>query len=707
MGTDVSGNDHPVSLVGSRAVFVYALLAAITVPAMLSMGGGGSLSDRILEVVFITLKSAWIPLVYLLGSFGLGSVARRWTKDLSTRWVVELGVGLTLTLSLSHGLGVLGVLNPISAWIVTGVGCLMLIPDFRNDTRRLNDSIGNTAISLSGIVFVVGSVLVVLMALNPPGTGWDSEYNGYDALSYHLELPREWLEAGQIWPSAHNVYSFLPSYFESAYVHMANLANAPKATPAGLSGLLDNDAQVVMGIHLFSALLVIVSAIAMRSVVRRAIELYLPESDALDRDAGLLARALLVTTPWLVVVGSMSYNEMGVVLLGISAIAVAIERDHRPLPRSAMAALIVAGACSVKPTAIFLLAPPIAALILATIPSKRWIGAVVLGLVVGVLTLAPWLIRNEVAIGNPVFPQMSSVFGGGDWSPAQLDTYRSAHHYGGSLTQRLAMLVVPDADGFDTVSRWRGWTNPQWGLTPWIGVLGCALLIAKRRTRRLGLGVAGAVTLATLGWLMLTHLQSRFLVPIAPWLIGAGALGLASIGTPWVRKRAGSLIAAGALLWMILIVARQSAGNPFLVVDLGPALFTGEFGLVDAPWTAKLNETLEPGETVYLLGDATPFYIRSPMVYNTVYDGWLIEKVSDREPEFPERWSAILQSEGIDIVVVSFFELNRFEVSGWFPASIDPDRLNEWIESLGEPIYVWTLPGSDEQIRAAFRLEKP
>lgn len=706
MQPNATRKDFASRITGSRSVFLYTLITAIFSTLLVSIGTGGELIDRVLASIHISLNSIWIPILYLLGAMGLGCIARRWTARLSTRWVIELGIGLTITLTLTHGLGVMGLLRPTSAWIVTGVGCLLLLLDFKQHAPQLNNAIGHTSITIPRLAFVLGCALVVMMSLNPPGASWDSEYGSYDVLSYHLELPREWLEAGRIWPYEHNVYSFLPGYIESAYLHFAYLAGVPQTTPQGLSGFLANDARVAMSTQLFSALLTIISAIAMHSLVCRAIELYLPDTRRQDQSTALCARVLMVCTPWLAVVGSIAYNEMGVVLLGICAFAVCIEKDSSICFRSIATSLIVAGACSVKPTALFLLAPSIGVILLTTIPFRQWWKPLILGSFIGFLTLSPWLLRNHIATGNIVFPQMTSLFGDGHWSPNQHAVYADSHRFDGSIFDRLKLLIVPDSAGLQHVSRFRGFTNMHWALTPWIGFAGWALLIAQSRTRRLGVVLMAAIAFPIVGWMLLTHLQSRFLIPMAPILIGTGSLGFASL--PFDSLRSGLVKGISVIVfgWTVLTASRQVSGDPFMLIDLGTPAFTGEIETSDTPWPATLNTLVEPDETIYLLGDATPFYLRSPFVYNTVYDRWLIEDAAQAHPGDPSMWTPFLQSHGIDLVVISYYEIYRFTQSGWLPDSMQADHINEWINSLGEPIYKWTVPGYPKPIRAAFRISQ-
>ena len=695
-------------IIGSRALIGYFLIAIVFLCLLISAGSGGATVDRIIAFWFILLNSSWIPILYLIGSLGVGRIARPWIYDHASRWVIELGIGLTLTLSLSHALGLMGWLHPINAWIITGGGCLLALTDLRNVPDKLdllNHRVGQLAFSIPGACFVLGCVLVLAMSSNPPGASWDSEFGSYDALSYHLELPREWHELGSIWPSEHNVYSFLPGYFEAAYLHFAQLSNAPKATASGISGFMDSNARVLMSTQIFSAILLIVSALAIGRVTRQACKQLFPDADS--SSPALCAQALMMCTPWMIVVGSLAYNEIGVVFLGICAFSIAIDQARSPSCRAMIAAVLVGGACSIKPTALFLLAPSVGVVLLASIPIKHWLKPILLGSLGGLVTLLPWLIRNHLASGSIVFPQGTSLFGLGHWSADQHALYQSAHQFSGSLLDRFMMLIVPDQTGSTHVSRFRGWTNLQWSLTPWFGLLGCITLVLNRRAHKAGVVIAIGLSLPIVAWMMLTHLQSRFLIPLIPLLIAPCVLALPLIRADRIRNQLIAGITLSTLAWATLLTLNQSLGNPFMLVDLGADVFTGELEVGNEPWTATLNNITEPSETIYLLGDATPFYLRSPNLYNTVYDRWLIEESIENSPGDPTSWTDDLVTQGVDIIVISFSEISRFSQSGWLPESIEPDALIHWIESLPEPIYVWHTPTGNAPIRAAYRLRKP
>ncbi len=685
---DASSRDQ---LFQKHPVKVLIVIALAFAGVILMRGQGGPWSARAIAVTDTLFNAAWAPLTYQLASAGYGRLVRPWIPAAHGRWCIELGFGLTLMLSITHLIGMLGMLSPLTVWLITGIGLILLIPRLKEQDISSTDP----GLSLFHIVIVCGMMLALLMACNPPGVQWGSEYGGFDALSYHLQLPREWIEQGRIWPSEHNVYSFLPSYIESAYAHIALMMGG---------GMHNNGARAAMSAQLLSALMLIVSAGAIGQLGRVACARVLPDAD--DVLAGRIGIALTLGTPWLLVVGTLAYNEIAVVLLGACALLAAMQTEIPAWKRAVLCGVIVGGTCSCKPTALFLLAPSVGIVLLACTARKYWFITTLACCAAGALTIAPWLIRNELATGNPVFPQMVGVFGLGHWSEAQHAVYAAAHSFDGSVLDRFAMLVVPDADGTDHVSRFRGLTNAQWGVVPLLGLLGLVALLAKRSTRWVGLVCLAAVCVPLVCWAMLTHIQSRFLIPLAPVLIVLACLGVAQIKRPVVRESLGAVLCVGSMVWCVAIALAQGGGNPFVLIDLGTRVFMEQSQVGSPPWTAVVNEHAGAGETVYLLGDATPFYVTGDVRYNTVYDRWPIEEAINAHPGEPGRWTQIMREDGIDLVVISFSELDRYARSGWLPDSIDPALLIEWIDSLGQPIEVWNTARTGSPLRAVFRIDE-
>src|SRR5205823_9322486 len=71
--------------------------------------------------------------------------------------------------------------------------------------------------------------IAVVGALMPPGVLWKDEPHYYDVIEYHLQVPREWYEAGRIVPLHHNVFSFFPFNVEMHYLLAMHLRGGPWA----------------------------------------------------------------------------------------------------------------------------------------------------------------------------------------------------------------------------------------------------------------------------------------------------------------------------------------------------------------------------------------------------------------------------------------------------------------------------------------------
>jgi len=719
MNTEPQKELAGLKMVLGRPWLVLGLVFVVSVVGCVCFGEGGPVSARVLTVVEILVYSGWMPAVYVLGAWGYGRVLWRGAGEMA--WVAQLGVGLSVMLSGTHLMGVLGVLNGTSAWSVSGAGVLLaaywFAKEHTGDKRKIEfpkiDGLG----LCFGVVIAAAAGLMVVAACQPAGVLWDSEYGNYDSLSYHLELPRVWMEMGRVQPVDFSVYSFLPSYVEASYVHMAMLGG----TGMGGLGLADNGGRGMYAAQLLSVVLTVLGALASGSVTDRACVLMGIHEGVRDI-GGWIARVLVMTTPWMVVVGTISYNESAVVLLTMCGIGIALETQSSVMKRTVGAAVVMGVACSCKPTALFLAVPMVGVVLLSLVPIKAWWKVVLVGGIVGAMVLLPWLVRNEMATGNPVFPMMSSVFGEGHWDAGQHERYTGAHSFDGSFIERMKMLVMPDAGGTAHVSRYRGLSNMQWGVTSGMGMVGLILLLGIKKTRNAGVVCAVGVGMVLVAWMGLTHLQSRFLVPMVGVFGVLGGLGVVAVGDWGARQKDGSgkpeggryvaglvVLLTGVMgvifvpaILLAIQVGGQVAGNlnGFLVV--GTDAFAGEIGegsFDEALWWGGVNRVADDGMGVYLVGDATASYVRSPVVYNTTYDAWLIGGLMREFPDDPGAWEKGLRERGIGWVVINLSELDRLGKSGWGDPDVTADTMIAWVESLGEPSRVWGRRG-----RAMFRV---
>ena len=67
-----------------------------------------------------------------------------------------------------------------------------------------------------GLILLAAPMAVVVIAASlSPGFLWKPlDPHPYDVLSYHLQIPREWFDAGKIVPLLHNSFSFFPMGME-------------------------------------------------------------------------------------------------------------------------------------------------------------------------------------------------------------------------------------------------------------------------------------------------------------------------------------------------------------------------------------------------------------------------------------------------------------------------------------------------------------
>ncbi|MEM9372460.1 MAG: hypothetical protein AAGA55_02350 [Planctomycetota bacterium] len=682
------------------------------------LGPGDSAIVRISALLSVWFGAGWMPLAYLAGAAGWGLFAAdRIAGSVASadRHAIGVGIGLSLTLSATHGLGALGVLNPASAWSLTGLGLAAGGIALVRMSRASKQTVGAPRVDRWVIVLLaagsVGGGVMLAGSAMPPGGQWDSEFGGYDSLSYHLQLPTEWMAAGRISPFAHNVYSYLPGYMESATFHMACLNSTPAIGPGGLSGLVSGTASGVFAPNLLALGFAVLGAWLIARLVLALLSTFGTEGTTAHR-AAALAAALSLLTPWIQAVGSMAYNETGVVALGSAALLASTTRGLGPIRRGAIVAVLMGGAAGCKPTAVILLAPTCAIFMATTAAPKQWMSMFATGAVVGMFMLAPWLARNAIHGGNPVFPQATGLFGTAHWSPEQTATYRGGHSFDGSWSDRASMLARPDPStdpGASAVTRFRGLTNPQWSLTPWLGISGAAVLLTRRRSRKTGLLLLLGIGTALVGWMVATHLQSRFLIPLAPMFCAAFGVGFGSIvsaGSSWSRNTwslAAMLLLASAG-WSVAHFAGQRNGRPNDLLGVGAALFTGQadFGPIsDSIPSAWINRGPIEG-TVLLVGDAAPLYFRRPVVYATVWDRNPLGDAIRRDPTDPDTWIEELRSGGIGWVYISFAELDRLIESRWSDPAISVDRIGQLVDRLGDPERVWDASGS-----ALFALPTP
>lgn len=564
----------------------------------------------------------------------------------------------------------------------------------------------------------------------------------FDVKEYHLQGPKEFFQNGQITFLPHNVYTSFPS----------------------LTEMLSLLAMVLRDDWYRGALAG--KAVLMSFAPLTALALYAAGRRWFSPTVGWLAATVHLTTPWVYRISIIAYVEGGLTfylfatLLAVMLLAEnrvpkmdnrrqqAFEpHDENPetgdavpgteysvprtqssaaahdsslipdrsslIPFSLLAGLLAGSAMACKYTGVLQVVIPLGgAVCLAPIVLKRPANnamplrtavqsAGVFGLGV-LLTIGPWLLKNTVETGNPVYPLMYSVFGGRDWD-ADLNAKWWAGH--SPPTYSPNDLAVKFID----VTAKSDWLSPLlFSLAP------LALLLGRNRKSVRWLGLyAGFLFLA---WWTFTHRIDRFWVPMIPvisLLAGIGAAGplrLAGVIGPrpslwdsseaaaggttrrevsrhrraawtpnrWWKLGCGAFIAFAVLFNLAFITTPLCGYNQYLS-DLGAARRDTQTESM-----RLLNQSLPPESKVLCVGEAQVFDARFRVVYNTVFDDSIVQQwCAEPERGVPATELSLkpaaeirrtFQKHGITHVFVNWEEILRYRTTYGYTDFVTPKR---------------------------------
>ncbi len=573
-----------------------------------------------------------LTLAFLLAAaFSAGSLALHttgWAGRLAPleRTIFALGAGLSLFSTYTLLVGLAGGLQSRWLFLIPGVVVVMaeIVRTMLFSKRDFPQSEVAVSHDTSGwhwgwlAVLLPFALIFLLGGLLPPLE--------FDVREYHLQVPKEWFLAGRINFLPHNIYGNMP------------LGAEVLAIPA--MALLGDWWQGALAGKALISLAALWTALALFAAGRRFF----------SPGAGIVAALLFLSTPW---VGLVSMNGLVEVwwgfygTLAVFATAISLPKDEQN-EISSPAGLLWAGffagsalACK-YPAAVFVVLPLLVVLGSAGQAGlARRAGVFLLGVA---LTAGPWLAKNTVLAGNPVYPIAYSFFGGETRTPEKAQQWRQAHrppnHAAWDLFQRAKAVLLTSP-----------WLGPL--LVPWAAV-GCLALRHRQGIRLL----AGLLAYVFVTWWLFTHRIDRFLVPLLPavaLLAGAGAAWDPSALWRWVTR---GLLGFTLLFNFLLLSSGVVADNRYFA---GLDQLRHDPDRLD-PWHAYLNEHVPDGWHALLVGDAQAFDLRVGTIYNTVFDDCIFEQiVLDRTPE---EVLADLKARKISHVYVHWGEIARYRSPG-------------------------------------------
>jgi hypothetical protein len=306
------------------------------------------------------------------------------------------------------------------------------------------------------------------------------------------------------------------------------------------------------------------------------------------------------------------------------------------------------------------------------------------------IAVGPWLLKNTVETGNPVYPLGYAVFGGVDLTPELADKFDRGHARpsAGSWRGELRDFVRKAID----VAMINDWQSPLIAaFLPWLwGVAG------DRKALRLLIGFTAWQFVV---WWGFTHHLDRFWLPLLPT---AALLAAMAIDAAWSAQRLAKSAIIGLLamctVYHLAFCTSGMCGYNVGLTDLNAARrFTAQITSPDVLW---LNDELRSDNRlasakVLCVGEAQLFDAEFEYRYNTVFDASLFEQWCSQPttgrpttgqpaatwPLRPaEEIRQKLQAEGITHLLVNWSEILRYRPTYGYPDFVRPAHFLTLVE---------------------------
>jgi len=243
---------------------------------------------------------------------------------------------------------------------------------------------------------------------------------------------------------------------------------------------------------------------------------------------------------------------------------------------------------------------------------------------IAVAVFAPWLVKNQIYVGNPLYPLFEQTLGGAHWDTVQETQLMRWQHSMGMGRDLLKYLALP----FNVSTRAKPGMYYMFfdgTMTPLVLIL--LPLVFVRRSRPV-LTLTAMAALVFLFW-SATSQQLRFLMPAIALGAVLGAAGLAYLtgGAAWRSVLVLGL--AAAVMGGLLLVPDQN-GSPFVAGTLAGRLpvvlgleskqeYLGRsiqsFGMFD-----QIKKTLPPGAPVFLIWENRAYYLDNPYFADSFFE---------------------------------------------------------------------------------------
>jgi len=441
------------------------------------------------------MSSILVTLIIFLSAIGYGSLLP--AKNGGGHVLIRLGAGLWLIAHLVFLVGMASLLYQVTLLVILlpGIVFLFLWPPpglhvgslFATIRQRLPHSWLEWLILVPTLFLLT---LAVSGALTPP--------TARDSLVYHLALPKLYLEHHQWLEIPHNIFGYFPGLVEALYTMALGLgSHYPALVHAGF-GLACLSAAVSLGSTL-----------------------------GLRREICLLSVAALAATPTFWAEMTWAYVDLANAFYWtLTAICFLRWCENKETYWLALLGLCMGAAIGCKYIS-FVLLPVISLGLLLELRrsgTSAWrqpLFTVTLPVITALVAISPWLSRNLILTGNPLYPFFSDLFPSSSpgWDGERAGLYQiMLTQYGGTDKGLLNYLVAPVrvflTGRFNSVSHYDGELS-------FFYLLAFPLLFIRKQWRSKPGKLLG-FSLIYLAYWSFSSQQARFLLVILPILAIVG-----------------------------------------------------------------------------------------------------------------------------------------------------------------------------------------
>jgi hypothetical protein len=268
----------------------------------------------------------------------------------------------------------------------------------------------------------------------------------------------------------------------------------------------------------------------------------------------------------------------------------------------------------------------------------------------------PWLVKNAILTGNPIYPNLYSVLGGRGWSALQQHHYmRSMRSLGGSGLKRvLRPPIILCTASF-------AYECPSFSFAAMVLFFGALIVPACRRG---ALGVLQLVSLAGFAAWTLTLQHGRYLVAWLPVMVlsGSAALGALAAHRRWLLATAVPLLGVAAWQFGHLGFPFQSRLDVFTtpraqILEADEAYAVAEY----------VNRVAPPDGKVLGMFDNRLFFVERPVLADSFFQS-PDSLARLRQLDDADAFARALRAEGFTHVIFGTRPANFYfhdDMPGW------------------------------------------